>query len=369
MKQNKIVTVLMAVAAIFAACTKDKAPSLQEPVFDDADVQAVGELNEFAFDMCEDLMSREHGASFVFSPASVAMALGMEANVNNTQAVLEVLGQVSLPQANALFSKVMDKYNFKSKDITKSVANAVFGNSAVEAISDNATSAWREYFYSDIFLCDFAKSKEVSDKIVSWIADNTDGMLVPESVSVESDYKRIFVNAVFFNGRWSTAFDPQNTHNAVFVRKDGSEAEVRMMRQVHNRMYSESDGCKAVVLPYGDGSYEMTVVLAGPDGFDDDIWRRISAGQNPRCVTLSMPKFSAKYDGSCIGENDLEDVAVRHIANIEVDEAGTRAAASTVVREFMVKYPEAEFAADRPFYYLITDKSTGLILFMGYYNG
>lgn len=369
MKWNKIVMVLMAMAAIFAACTKDKAPSLQESVFNDADILAVGELNEFAFDLCEDLTSRKHDASFVFSPASIAMALGMEANVNNTQAVLDVLGQESLPQSNALFGKVMDKYNFKSKDITKSIANAVFCNSAVEANSGNAESAWREYFYSDIFMCDFAKSKEVSDKIVSWVADNTDGMLAPESVSVKPDCKRLLVNAAFFNGKWSTAFDSQNTHDAVFVRKNGSEADVRMMRQVHDRMYSESDGCKAVVLPYGDGSYEMTVVLAGSDGFGYDIWRRISAGMNARCVTLSMPKFSAKYDGRCVGDGRLKDVTVRHLANIDVGESGTRAAAFTIVGDVMVKYPEAEFTANRPFYYLITDKSTGLILFMGYYNG
>lgn len=369
MKRNKIAVIVMIVAVSVTACSKDKAPSLQEPVFDDADRHAIGELNEFAFDLCDDMLSRGHDASFVFSPASIAMALGMEANVNNTQAVLDLLGQESLQQANALFGKVMDKYNLKSKDIAKSVANAVFSNSAVSATPENAETAWREYFYSDIFLCDFAKGKEVSDKIVSWIADNTDGMLAPESVSVESGYKRILVNAAFFNGKWSAAFDPENTHDAVFVRKDGSEADVRMMRQEHNRLYCESDGCKAVVLPYGDGGYEMTVVLAGHEGFDNDIWRRISAGMNTRCVTLSMPKFSAKYDGSCIGEDDLEDVNIRHIANIEVDESGTRAAASTVVGDIMQKYPEAEFAADRPFYYLITDKSTGLILFMGYYNG
>lgn len=369
MKGSKIAAIVMIVAASVTACTKDKAPSLQEPVFDDADRHAIGELNEFAFDLCDDMLSRGHDASFVFSPASIAMALGMEANVNNTQEVLDLLGQESLQQANALFGKIIDKYNFKSKDITKSAANAVFSNYAVSGTSENAKTAWREYFSSDIFLCDFANSKEVSDKIVSWIADNTDGMLAPESVSVEPDYKRILVNTAFFNGKWSVAFEPANTRDAVFVRKDGSETDVRMMQQEHDRMYSESDGCKAVVLPYGDGSYEMTVVLAGADGLDDDIWRRISADMNPRCVTLSMPKFSAKYDGPCIGEDDLKDVNIRHIANIEVDESGTRAATSTVVGDVMVKYPEAEFTADRPFYYLITDKSTGLILFMGYYNG
>ncbi len=369
MKRNKIAVISMIMAAALAACTKDKAPSVQEPVFDDADWHAIGEINELAFDLCDDMLSRGHDASFVFSPASLAMALGMEANANNTQVVLDMLGQESLPQTNALLGKIIDKYNLKSEGITKSVANAVFSNSAVSETPENAEVAWREYFSSDIFLCDFTKSKEVSDKIVSWIADNTDGMLAPESVSVEPAYKRILVNAAFFNGKWASAFEPENTHDAVFVRKDGTKADVRMMQQEHNSLYFESDGCKAVVLPYGDGSYEMTVVLAGNDGIDDDMWRRISAGMNPRCVTLSMPKFSAKYDGSYICEDDLKDVDIRHIANIEVDESGTRAAASTVVVDVMVKYPEAEFTADRPFYYLITDRATGLILFMGYYNG
>lgn len=107
MKRNKIAVISMIMAAALAACTKDKAPSVQEPVFDDADRYAIGEINELAFDLCDDMLSRGHDASFVFSPASLAMALGMEANANNTQVVLDMLGQESLPQTNALLGKII----------------------------------------------------------------------------------------------------------------------------------------------------------------------------------------------------------------------------------------------------------------------
>ena len=62
---------------------------------------------------------------------------------------------------------------------------------------------------------------------------------------------------------------------------------------------------------------------------------------------------------------------VQQDAAINVDESGTEAAAVTVIatrKNAIESSPKVVFHADHPFLYLITESSTGAILFAGKYN-
>ena len=101
-------------------------------------------------------------------------------------------------------------------------------------------------------------------------------------------------------------------------------------------------------------------------------------------VTLSMPKFN--YESDIRLEQILEDMGMpnalgpadfsrmspvpglyiidaAHKALISVDELGTEAAAATWVA--VAGLTSNEFTMDRPFIYLIRDKETNTILFVG----
>lgn len=60
---------------------------------------------------------------------------------------------------------------------------------------------------------------------------------------------------------------------------------------------------------------------------------------------------------------------VLHKAVVDVSEKGTEAAAVTAVRMKLSDSadlsPTIQFVADRPFFYVIRDRKTGVILFMG----
>ena len=58
---------------------------------------------------------------------------------------------------------------------------------------------------------------------------------------------------------------------------------------------------------------------------------------------------------------------VLHKALVVVDEAGTEAAAATVVlmKRGSVEEPPVVIAIDRPFLFMVRHRATGLILFMG----
>ena len=56
-------------------------------------------------------------------------------------------------------------------------------------------------------------------------------------------------------------------------------------------------------------------------------------------------------------------------AAIDLDEEGTEAAAVTVIEVTESMPMSVDFHADRPFFYIISERSTGIIFFMGQYLG
>jgi serpin B len=84
---------------------------------------------------------------------------------------------------------------------------------------------------------------------------------------------------------------------------------------------------------------------------------------------LSSP-FSGNADFSRISPESLVINKITHKASIEVDEYGTTASAASLafVATKSLNFDVVEFYAIVPFYYIIRDKKTGLILFIGKYT-
>jgi len=76
--------------------------------------------------------------------------------------------------------------------------------------------------------------------------------------------------------------------------------------------------------------------------------------------------FSERADFSGMtGRRDLAISEVYHKAFVAPDEAGTEAAAATAVVMGLPPEPRVEVRVDRPFLFLIRDRETGTILFLG----
>ena len=89
---------------------------------------------------------------------------------------------------------------------------------------------------------------------------------------------------------------------------------------------------------------------------------------NENLKALGMPTaFSSKADFSGMdGRKDLFISQVIHQAYVKVDEKGTEAAAATAVGlGATAARPTKIFIADHPFIFIIQEKETGNILFMG----
>ena len=170
--------------------------------------------------------------------------------------------------------------------------------------------------------------------------------------------------------------------------------------------YPGDDGFSMVELPYKGDELSMVVIAPrSPDGLQK-IEEQMNAeslttwiGQlRERKVHVTLPKFkseteytlnsglakmgmpsafqaAANFNGLQAGEseNDLYISLVVHKAFVEVNEEGTEAAAATGV-VLLTRSARIDtsfvpvFRADRPFIYLIRDKESGSILFLGRMN-
>jgi serpin B len=84
-------------------------------------------------------------------------------------------------------------------------------------------------------------------------------------------------------------------------------------------------------------------------------------------MTLPFRENQADF-GGMVGEADgvpgVSVSQIRHQACLEVDEEGTRVAAATAADCEAAKEP-IPFRADRPFLFLLIERQTNAILFMG----
>jgi serpin B len=255
---------------------------------------------------------------------------------------------------------------------------------------------------------DFAANPaQAVDTINHWVDQKTNAMIpkLLAEADINSDTRFVLANAIYFNGRWTFPFDPQMTHPRPFyVTPEQRLQTPTMVLQQARILFGESDELTIGALPYGDAParMEMIVVVPKPTQTLAAISGQLSetvlsswlALLKPASgVTVQIPKFSLRskfeladvlsklglisiFDPNAADFSGINADAelfidkVVHEAVVQVDEAGTEAAAATAVigavRSSIVDRPKA-LIADRPFYFFIRDRDTGCILFTGQY--
>ena len=207
------------------------------------------------------------------------------------------------------------------------------------------------------------------------------------------------MNALYFKGQWQEKFPAEATANETFVDEKGKESTVPMMKNHRLFPFQENDVFSAVRLPYGNGAYQMTVILPQKGKVIQDAvsfldahgWSESPDRWSKREVDVWLPKFETKFhidlnqllsemgmptafdelkaDFRAMSAQALFLSQVMQDAVIRVDEEGTEAAAVStgIMGTSIPQY--SMFHADHPFLYLITESSTDAILFAGKFSG
>ena len=366
--------------------------------------QLVEQNNDFAFS----LFRKTRGeSSLVLSPLSVTYALGMLNNGaagQTQQEIGQVLGFGDVDGQNAFCQKLKQELaGTRLYDQTTNVliSNTMFVNEGLGwQLKPEFTQKASQYYTANPQARDFADG-QTRNVINQWASDHTAGMIKEVLSEVEFNPLAVsyLLNAIYFKGMWSDPFKAEDTREEPF---DGGDP-VPMMHKHGMMPFAENDICKYVCLPYGNGTYQMQVMLPNEgrtladlvESLDGKNWQIVYPNtmievdlKLPRFETssninlmkamsdLGMPTAFSPYEAdfsSLVVDMQSENIYIelmKQVAKIEVNEQGTEAAAVTIIGEGATGIPkQADFHADRPFLYIISERSTGVIHFIGQYTG
>ena len=360
--------------------------------------------NEFAWKFFKEVSKGEQQDVFV-SPLSVTYALGMLSNgaVGDTQKeILEGLefrsGKVE--DINSLCHQLMIESPKLDKSTQLSMANAVVVNKKIQ-LQPTFQNVVKKQYDALVASKDFGSPATLSF-INQWASDHTQGMVPKILERINPDGVSYLLNALYFKGIWYRQFDKKHTKKEAFTKADGTKSQVQMMHQKERFFAAENDNYQTVVLPYGNGSYEMVVLLPREgkelssllQTMDAKKWKDNLKNTYSSKVDLKLPRFTSAYNRELndvlklLGMNAMFDSSKANLtkmsavssfvsmvlqkAKIEVDEEGSKAAAVTVVDTAPTAVAPSKpilFHANRPFMYAIVEHSTGTIFFMGTYQG
>ena len=369
----------------------------------------------FAFDLYRSL-GAEDGNLF-YSPYSISLALAMtyagargETERQMADTVHFLLPQDRLhPAFNALDIELASRGGGEAGEdgegFTLNIANAVWGQEGYEFLAPYL-DVLAENYGAGMRPLDFEGTPEESRIAINdWVAERTEDRirdLIPRD-AINRSTRLVLTNAIYFKTMWLHRFSKDLTNVRPFHLLGGGDVEAPMMMTAKAEWfgYASGDGYQAVELPYKGREMFMTILLPDPGTFrefeeamDAALVSRIIEDIERENVELIMPNFefesefilrdtlkamgmpnafdedTADFSGmdgrSCPGVCLLISDAF-HKAFVSVDEEGTEAAAATGIVERLVsgRPPPKKVMVDRPFIFLIRDRATESILFVG----
>ena len=370
--------------------------------------------NEFALEMYEQLNQANSASTknIFFSPYSISSALAMAYEGANGETEEEMRNVLHLPEDYNLlrssFAKLNNVFNEEEKEYKLNVANAFWAQHDYSFLPDYLNVIGRYYGGTNANLDFVNENKKSVKEINDWVEDNTNNKIKNIISSLDSQTRLVLTNAIYFKGKWKYEFDKSDTKDMFFKTPNGQK-EVDMMYLNEDEFkfnYMENDEIQVLEMPYQGEELSMLVFLPKVDEtgifdasvveeyFDPVKLVEVKNSMSKEHVIIYFPRFTfeTKYglndhliqlgmtkaftwpgaDFSGLdGTTDLYISNVLHKAFVEVNEKGTEAAAATAV-SFKVTSampaPQTIFKADHPFVFMIQEKSTGSILFMGKMN-
>ena len=355
-----------------------------------------------------DLMRAQGPGNLVLSPDSLAAALAMTGTGGVGRTVEEIARTLHLKGPAAL-AAVGDLQRAiaagqaaaaegDAEPPTLEIANGLFLQQGLP-FAPAFLSAAQQHFGAAPETVDFEGDPTGAlDAINGWVSERTKGLIPRILDSLPEEMALALANAVYLDADWEHPFKKSKTRPGIF-HKTAGKITVDFMHQTESLRYGAGPGYKAVALPYRSSTLSLLVML--PVGqrlgslqhrHDGRSLARIARGLSPKPVILSLPRFHLNTAAELTGAlkrlgmlTPFSEAAnfsrittavplkvsfVKHAADFTVDEAGTVAAAATVVGVTVKSAPRpprdaVSFNANRPFLFFLRDDRTGTVLFAG----
>lgn len=401
-KKKILSIVFMVVVAIILICSmifiyktvKDKeqpdGPGASTPV---------SKTSDFNNKIIKAVHSNVENENYMISPYSLEVVLSMLRD-GASEGTLEELNKL-VPERDIKTFEVKERIN---------VANALFIKNGIK-VKDNFKNIMTNKYQSEVIVDEFTTPKAIND----WANKETYGMIPKVLETVGDNFLLGLGNAVAIDVEWKKKFECSSTKLEEFTKLDGNKIDVAMMHNYYEggASYYKDSNATYVSIPYrsysSDGEYdrngiqlEFVGILPEEDvdsyissfNFNDigSVVKKMEEASDEFNIRLSLPKF--KYDYSVeglkgilddlglketfglkpnfekIADYDMSISEVVHKSFIDLGESGTKAAAVTVItiadNAIATEKPKVvEVNFNKPFVYLIKDKSSDEILFFG----
>ena len=363
--------------------------------------------NQLAFDLFNQYKSN---TNIFFSPYSISTALAMLFEGAKGQTANQMQVTLHLPSDNETrqkgYSALQKALNTSDSMFKLSVANALWAQNKYPFTSSFLTTT-QTVFNAHIDNVDYKNETEKARLTINdWVEKKTHDKiknLIPQGV-INANTRLVLTNAIYFKGNWQIEFNKEMTRDEDFKTSNNLLQKVSMMRysKAIYSQYAENDSVQMLELPYKGDKLSMLIYLpkTNHEGLLKTFnWKALEALKkelNKTEIVINLPKFkfetqyrmakdlaamgmpvaftdNADFSGMSDATNANEKLKISqviHQAFVEVNEEGTEAAAATaVVIEITTSAERPKnipiFRADHPFIFLIQDKKSGAILFMG----
>jgi serpin B len=350
-----------------------------------------------------------------FSPYSISTALAMTyaGARGGTESEMAKALHFGLPQENlyAAFGALVNRMNKirRWNRITLATANSLWCQRDYQ-FTNTFLNLVRDYYGGEARQVDFKRAPETASKEINeWVERRTNRKIkdVVEPHQFTSYTDLVLCNAIYFKGKWLHQFKVSDTKPAPFHVTTNETVTVPMMYQHSEFKTTLNDNYTVALLELAYSGKDLSMIIllpearfAGPDveepglpGLEQKLtadnlraWLERLDQANPHKTSVWLPRFTTtqsfdlKEELQSLGmtsafnaDADLSGMDgttnlfisdVLHKAFVEVNEAGTEAAATTVA-VVKTKSQAGIFRVDHPFVFLIRDNGSGSILFLG----
>lgn len=348
--------------------------------------------NDFSF-----LKLENYKQNIVYSPYSINTAfymLSLGANGNTEKELKNFLGDFKL-------------VNYGDIDNKLSVANGTFINNLYkDTIKKSYLDELQSKFNNKVEVMhdDFNSVENIN----KWVSKKTFELIpsILEEGQVDSETRIVLANALAFKMDWVDKFDANDTYGGDFYLEDGSKIVATTLSKKaygDSISYYKGDNVTALamdlekidetqfellaIMPEDLSEYIKNVKVSDINDIDSKL---VKASSEKNGIRINIPKFKFDYqlelkkdlielglkdtfspgvaDLSKISDRDLYVSDCVHKATIDFSEDGVKASAATVIisKEFSsIEEKPIIVSMDKPFMFIIRDKKTKDILFVG----
>ncbi|MBR6252352.1 MAG: S-layer homology domain-containing protein [Clostridia bacterium] len=341
--------------------------------------------------------------NLIYSPLSIKYAMKMLVEGADGKTKEEIEGLIS----------GFELTKYKNIEKILSLANSIFiRDTYKDFVKEEFVNQVKDKYDAEIKIDAFADAKNANN----WISDKTFGIIknmLKDELVQNPDCEMLLINALAIDMEWANRFSFDKTNGRKFTTEDGKEINATTMFKEETKSDSISYFMddKITVLSmdlkkYDDVQLEFDAIMPKGnlsefikgitgDELKEILGKTTKASNTKDGLDIYIPKFKFNYDLGL--KNDLKELGMveafskydanftkmtnnprglyvgeaLHKADIDFSEEGIKAAAVTVFAmdekaSFIMDPPKPIVVRiDRPFMFLIRDKVTGEIWFVG----